>query len=140
MQVIPRSPVAPKQEAPKQEAPRGRISIVDDDRSIREALKSLMRSARFDAEVFESAEEFLASGKLGDTACLILDIRLPGMSGLDLQDRLRVEKSGIPIIFISANADDASRQRALKGGAKEFLAKPVRREILFQAIQSAMRS
>ena len=121
------------------EPPR-RISIVDDDASIREALKSLMRSARFDVEAFASAEEFLASERLNDTACLILDVSLPGMSGFELQNRLNSERRAIPIIFITAQADEASRQRALKGGAVEFLGKPVRREPLFKAIQSAIES
>src|SRR5271170_7272814 len=134
MQFVPQTAAG----APERDALRGRISIVDDDRSIREALKGLMRSVRYDAEAFASAEEFLASGRLSDTACLILDIRLPGMSGLDLQDHLRIEQSSVPIIFITANADDPSRERALKGGAKEFLSKPVRRETLFEAIQSAI--
>jgi FixJ family two-component response regulator len=118
--------------------PPGRISIVDDDASIREALKSLMRSVRIDVEAFASAEEFLASDRLNDTACLILDVHLPGMSGLDLQNHLHTERRRIPIIFITAHADEASRQRALKSGAIEFLSKPVRRETLFKAIQSAI--
>ena len=120
--------------------PPRRISIVDDDASIREALKSLMRSARFDVEAFASAEEFLASERLSDTACLILDVTLPGMSGFELQNRLNSERRAIPIIFITAQVDEASRQRALKGGAVEFLGKPVRREPLFKAIQSAIES
>jgi FixJ family two-component response regulator len=120
--------------------PPRRISIVDDDASIREALKSLMRSARFDVEAFASAEEFLASERLNDTACLILDVSLPGMNGFELQNRLNSERRGIPIIFITAQADEASRQRALKGGAIEFLGKPVRREPLFKAIQTAIES
>jgi FixJ family two-component response regulator len=115
-----------------------RISIVDDDASIREALKSLMRSARFSVEAFASAEEFLASERLNDTSCLILDVHLPGMSGFELQGYLNFEQRGIPIVFITAHADETSRQRALKGGAIEFLSKPVRRETLFKAIQSAM--
>jgi len=117
--------------------PLRRISIVDDDASIREALKSLMRSVRFNVEAFASAEDFLASERLNDTACLILDVNLPGMSGFELQNQLHMAGRGIPIIFITAHADDASRQRALKGGAIEFLSKPVRRETLFKAIQSA---
>lgn len=115
-----------------------RISIVDDDASIREALKSLMRSARFDAEAFASAEEFLASENLNDTSCLILDVTLPGMNGFELQNRLQVEGRGIPVIFITAHADETSRERALKGGAIEFLSKPVRCEPLFGAIRSAI--
>jgi FixJ family two-component response regulator len=118
-------------------APLRRISIVDDDASIREALKSLMRSVRFTVDAFGSAEEFLASKHFDDTACLILDAYLPGMSGFELQSHLKLERRNIPIIFITAHSDEASRQRALKGGAIEFLAKPVRREPLFKAIQSA---
>lgn len=118
-------------------APR-RISIVDDDASIREALKSLMRSAQFHAEAFASAEDFLASESMHETACLILDVNLPGMSGFELQKHLNAEMRGIPIIFISAQADEMSRQRALEAGAVELLGKPVRREILFKAIRSAI--
>jgi FixJ family two-component response regulator len=118
--------------------PLRRISIVDDDASIREALKSLMRSVRFDVDAFASAEEFLASERVNDTECLILDVYLPGMSGFELQNHLNIERRGIPIVFITAHSDEASRQRALKGGAIDFLSKPVRREPLFKAIQSAM--
>jgi FixJ family two-component response regulator len=120
--------------------PPRRISIVDDDASIREALKSLMRSVRFDVDAFASAEEFLASERLDDTTCLILDVNLPGMSGFELQNHLNIERRGIPIIFITAHADEASRQRALKGGAIDFLSKPVRRDPLFKAIQSAIEA
>ena len=115
-----------------------RISIVDDDASIREALKSLMRSVQFDAEAFGSAEEFLASGHCSDTECLILDLYLPGMNGFELQSHLNAEGRGIPIIFITAHADEVSRQRALKAGAVDLLSKPVRRNTLFKAIQSAL--
>ena len=87
--------------ATKANAPLRRISIVDDDASIREALKSLMRAVQFDVEVFASAEEFLASERLNDTACLILDVTLPGMSGFELQNRLNIELRAIPIIFIT---------------------------------------
>jgi FixJ family two-component response regulator len=113
-----------------------RISIVDDDASIREALKGLMRSVNFNVETFPSAEEFLASERCGDTECLILDVYLPGMNGFELQERLQRK---IPIIFITAHADEVSRRRAMSAGAAEFLAKPVRREILFDAIESATR-
>lgn len=114
-----------------------RITIVDDDASIRAALSSLMRSVQIEAEAFASAEEFLASGRADETHCLILDLYLPGMNGFELQARLREEGFAIPIIFITAHADDVSRERALKGGAVEFLSKPVRREPLFKAIQAA---
>ncbi len=115
-----------------------RIAIVDDDAAIREALKGLMRSVRFDAEAFASAEEFLVSESLHNASCLILDVYLPGMSGFDLQNRLKTDKRYIPIIFITAHADEASRERAIRSGAIELLGKPVRRETLFKAIQSAI--
>jgi len=117
-----------------------RVSIVDDDAPVREALKNLMRSARFDVETFGSAEEFLASDRLNKTECLILDLYLPGMNGFDLQEHLNAQRRAIPIIFITAHADETARQRALRAGAVELLGKPVRREALFQAIQSATRS
>jgi FixJ family two-component response regulator len=122
-----------------EDAPPPRISIVDDDASIREALKSLMRSVRFDVEAFGSAEEFLASERYRETTCLILDLSLPGMNGFELQDHLNLEGRGIPIIFITAHADEAARQRALKAGAIDLLSKPVRREPLFKAIQAAIQ-
>ncbi|HWY47389.1 MAG TPA: response regulator [Bryobacteraceae bacterium] len=123
--------------AAKEKSPPCHISIVDDDASIREALKSLMRSVRFNVDAFASAEEFLASQRVDDTACLILDVYLPGMNGFELQTRLKTEGRDIPIIFITAHSDEASRQRALKAGAIDFLGKPVRRDILLKAIQSA---
>lgn len=97
-----------------------------------------MRSIRFRVDSFASAEEFLASERVNDTACLILDVYLSGMSGLDLQEHLHLERAGLPIIFITAQADDNTRQRALRGGAIAFLNKPVRRESLFPAIQEAL--
>jgi FixJ family two-component response regulator len=115
-----------------------RISIVDDDASIRDALKSLMRSVQFNVDAFASAEEFLASERVNDTACLILDVYLPGMSGFELQNRLRIEQRNIPIIFITAHADEPSRRRAMNGGAVDLLAKPVRRNTLFKAIDAAI--
>lgn len=118
-------------------APR-RIAVIDDDASIREALKSLMRSALFEVEAFASAEEFLESAQMADTDCLILDVCLPGMSGLELQNRLNTERRDVPIVFITALADENARQRALKSGAIGFLDKPVRRDALFRAIQSAI--
>ena len=121
-----------------EKTPPRRISIVDDDASIREALKSLMRSVQFNVEAFASAEEFLDSDRVNDTSCLILDVYLPGMNGFELQEHLNSQHSDIPIIFITAHADEVSRERALKAGAVEFLGKPVRRETLFKAIQSAM--
>ncbi|HEY3823770.1 MAG TPA: response regulator [Bryobacteraceae bacterium] len=120
------------------EWPRRRISIVDDDAAIREALKGLMRSARYPVDVFASAEEFLDRANMDEVACLILDIRLPGISGIQLRDRLKTDRRRIPIIFISAHADEVSRDKVLKNGAVELLSKPVRRESLFKAIQAAI--
>ncbi len=117
-----------------------RISIVDDDASIREALESLMRSVRFEVEAFASAEEFLASESLKVTDCLILDVYLPGMNGFELQQRLNSEGRTVPIVFITAHADEISRQRALDAGATDLLSKPVRRGPLFKAIHSAINS
>src|SRR5215469_10281321 len=112
--------------------PSRRISIVDDDAPIREALQRLMRAVRFNVDTFGSAEEFLASGRINDTECLILDVYLPGMSGFELQAYLKAEHRSIPIVFITAHADEASRQRALRAGAVDMLAKPVRRDALFK--------
>src|SRR6202140_1405007 len=120
-----------------EKAPPRHISIVDDDASIREALKSLMRSVRFSVDAYGSAEEFLASERVNDTACLILDVYLPGMNGFELQNHLKAEGRAIPIVFITAHSDETSRRRALKGGAIDFLSKPVRRDVLLKAIQSA---
>jgi FixJ family two-component response regulator len=114
------------------------ISIVDDDASIRQALKSLLGSVGFKAEVFASAEEFLSSSRLQDTQCLILDVWMPGMSGLELQSALSALDSGIPIVFITAHDDAEVRARALKAGAVDFLHKPFSEEALLKAIQSAL--
>ena len=115
-----------------------RISIVDDDASIREALKSLMRSVNFGVDAFASAEEFLASERFADTSCLILDVSLPGMSGFELQSRLNIERPAIPIIFITAHGDIPMTVRAMKAGAVEFLTKPFRDQDLLDAVQSAI--
>jgi len=116
-----------------------KISIVDDDESVREALKSFLKSAGFEAEVFASAEEFLSLGHLSGAACLILDVRMPGMSGVELQDRLTASYDGVPIIFISAHADEEARTRALESGAVDFLQKPFSDEALLNAIDAAVR-
>jgi FixJ family two-component response regulator len=114
-----------------------KISIVDDDESVREALKSLLKSAGFKPEAFASAEEFLKSGHLPGIACLILDVRMPGMSGLELQDRLSASRQRVPIIFISAHGDEEARERALESGAVAFLQKPFSDEALLKAIDAA---
>jgi two-component system, LuxR family, response regulator FixJ len=117
------------------------ISIVDDDPSVREGLMSLMRSAGFVTQAFASAEEFLSLAHRDDIACLILDVRLPGMSGLELQSQLTATVSNhrIPVVFMTAHDDEATRQRALKGGAVDFLRKPVRREALLNAVHLALQ-
>jgi FixJ family two-component response regulator len=114
-----------------------RISIVDDDASVREAIRGLLRSAGFEAEVFGSAEEFLTSGRLEDTRCLVLDVRMPGMSGIELQERLIASGHTVPIIFITAHADEDERARALDRGAVGCLRKPFSDDALLDAIAKA---
>jgi FixJ family two-component response regulator len=101
-----------------------KISIIDDDASVRVAMDSLVRSLGFLAFAFESAEDFLASPRVGDSACLIADVQMPGMSGLDLQDRLVERGSGVPIILITAFPEPVVRSRAEAGGALGLLEKP----------------
>jgi FixJ family two-component response regulator len=115
------------------------ISIVDDDDSLRNSLNNLLRSVGYRLADFPSAEEFLNSSQLHETACLILDVRMPGMSGLDLQRHLVANNSRIPIIFITSHGDDDARARALAAGAVAFLYKPCREEALLEAIESALR-
>jgi FixJ family two-component response regulator len=114
------------------------ISIVDDDESVREALESLMKSVGYKTEVFPSAGDFLSSGHLDDTACLILDVQMPGMSGLELQSQLAASKCQVPIIFISAHGDAETRRRALKAGAIGYLQKPFSEDALLNAIKSSL--
>jgi FixJ family two-component response regulator len=114
------------------------ISIVDDDHFLRNSLDNLLRSVGMRAHGFSSAEEFLNSNESHDTDCLILDVRMPGMSGLDLQRQLKTANLRIPIVFITAHADDDARARALAAGAVAFLYKPCRKETLLEAIDSAL--
>ena len=114
------------------------ISIVDDDESIREALQSLLRSVGFRAKTFASAEQFLQFDQIETTACLILDVRMPGMSGLELQRRLIATQCRIPIVFVTAHGDEEVRSLALQEGAVEFLLKPFSEEALLNAIQVAL--
>ena len=118
-----------------------RVSIVDDDESVREAIRGLLRSVGIPAHVFGSAEEFLASDAVNDTACLILDVRMPGMSGLELQARLAASHYKIPLIFISAHASDReARARALEAGALDFLYKPFNEEVLLKNVNAALQT
>ena len=114
------------------------VAIVDDDELIRVSLKGLMKEAGFPALVFESAEEFLNSGEQEHTGCLIADIRMPGMSGLDLQSKLHKDQYRIPIIFITAQGDERLRLQALRAGAVEFLTKPFDDEVLLENVRVAM--
>jgi FixJ family two-component response regulator len=116
------------------------IAIVDDDDSIRGALHGLLKAVGLPAIAFASAEEFLKSGQQFETACLIADIRMPGMSGLDLQARLNSERCRIPTIFITAHGDAKMRLQALREGAVEFMSKPFDDEALLESIRAALES
>ncbi len=113
------------------------VAIVDDDESIRNALQSLMKVAGYRAMAFASAEDFLNSGEKQHIGCLIADIRLPGMSGLDLQSQLNTDHHKIPIIFITAHGDERMRMHALRAGAAEFLAKPFDDTALLEQVRAA---
>ena len=115
------------------------ISIIDDNDSVRESLQRLMRSVGFAVNVFASAEEFLNSDRLRHTDCLILDVRLPGMDGLELQRHLAASHSEIPIIFITSYEDDEVRARALNAGAVDYFLKPFDDEDLLNAIDAALK-
>ena len=115
------------------------ISIVDDDEALRNSLDDLVQSIGFGTQGFASAEAFLNSSQARDTACLILDVRMPGMNGLDLQRRIVAARWRIPIIFITSHADDTARARALEAGAVAFLHKPFREEELLRAMDAALK-
>jgi FixJ family two-component response regulator len=115
------------------------ISLVDDDESVRESLPDLLTELGFAVQVFASAEDFLASGAVGQTRCLILDIAMPAMSGPDLQDELRGRGLEIPIVFITGQRDEAIRPRMMARGAIEVLAKPFSETALLQAVTAALR-
>src|SRR5258708_15326616 len=110
------------------------VAMVDDDDSIRSALQGLLKAVGLPAQAFASAEEFLKSGQQHQTACLIADIRMPGMSGLELQAQLNAERCKIPTIFITAHGDTKMRMQALRAGAVEFLAKPFDDEVLLESV------
>jgi FixJ family two-component response regulator len=115
------------------------VAIVDDDQSVQSALKDLMESAGLSAQCFGSAEEFLESDQRYETGCLVADIRMPGMSGLELQATLNAKQSRIPIIFITAHGDAKMKIQALKAGAVEFLSKPFDDEVLLEKARSALK-
>ena len=116
------------------------VAIVDDDDSMRDALQGLLKAVGLSAQAFASAEEFLRSGQHRQTACLITDIRMPGMSGLELQAQLNAEHCRIPTIFITAHGDAQMRMQALRAGAVEFLAKPFDDEALLETVRAALES
>ena len=116
------------------------VAIVDDDDLMRGALQGMLKSVGLPSQAFASAEEFLTSGQLRQTACLIADIRMPGMSGMELQAKLNAEHCRIPTIFITAHGDTKMRMQALRAGAVEFLAKPFDDEALLGSVRAALES
>lgn len=118
----------------------GIIAIVDDDQPLREALASVMKAAGFSSRTFASAEEFLACDDCDETACLILDVRLPGISGIELQKRLIAADNTLPIIFVTAHGDASLQDSLMRAGAAAFLYKPVRSEALLKEIRKTLES
>ena len=116
------------------------VAIVDDDDLMRSALQGLLKAVGMPARAFASAEEFLKSGQQHQTACLIADIRMPGMSGLELQAQLTADHCRIPTIFITAHGDAKMRMQALRAGAVEFMAKPFDDEVLLESVRAALES
>jgi len=116
------------------------ISIIDDDSLVREAIGDLVTSLGYKPRIFASAEEFLESGQVADTACLITDLHMPGLSGFDLQERLLGEGYQTPIIFVTAYPKARARERALNAGAIAFLSKPFEERSLIRAVMSALRA
>ena len=115
------------------------ISVVDDDESVRESLPDLLRVFGYDVRTFASAEEYLDSGFMDETGCLILDIAMPGMTGPELQEELKLRGRRTPIIFITAHSDDATRPRLMNNGAVECLSKPFSEKALMSALDVAFK-
>src|ERR1019366_1321889 len=114
------------------------VAIVDDDDLMRSALQGLLKSVGLPAQAFASAEEFLKSGQQDQVGCLVADIRMPGMSGLELQAKLNADQCKIPTIFITAHGDEKMRLQALRAGAVEFMAKPFDDEALLESVRAAL--
>ena len=114
------------------------IAIIDDDEAMQDSLRDLMEAAGLVAQCFGSAEEFLESGLHRRAACLIADIRMPGMSGLELQARLKADRFNTPIIFITAHGDARVRMQAMREGAAEFLVKPFDDQVLLNRVRAAL--
>ena len=116
------------------------ITVVDDDESVRESLPDLLKEFGFEAQTFSSAEEFLASKSIAETRCLLLDVAMPGMTGPDLQKELTRRDQSIPIVFITAQRDEAIRPRLIAEGAVDCLFKPFEPTDLLQALNTALRA
>jgi FixJ family two-component response regulator len=116
------------------------IAIVDDDEAVRLALRSLVRSLGYVSNVFASAEEFLQSSHRDETSCLISDIQMPGMNGIELQNRLKILDCSTPVIFVTAFPDERNRARALEAGAIGFLEKPFEGRAMIKLIETALRA
>ena len=114
------------------------VAIVDDDDLMRSALQGLLKSVGLPAQAFASAEDFLKSGQQHEVGCLVADIRMPGMSGLELQAKLNADECRIPTIFITAHGDEKMRMQALRAGAVEFMAKPFDDEALLESVRAAL--
>lgn len=115
------------------------IAIVDDDTAIREALQDLLRSFGYRTEAYTSAEEFLAGCSLSRVQCLILDVMMPGLSGLELQQTICSSGSVPPVIFMTSHNDERTRSAAMRAGAHDFLGKPVDADVLIKSLRSALR-
>ena len=116
------------------------VAVVEDDDSYRVAVQRLLKSAGFSVQSFSTAEDFLRSGRQHETGCLITDIRMPGMSGLDLQAKLNADRCLIPTIFITAHGDEDMRLQAMRGGAVKFMVKPFDGEILLESVRAAFEA
>ena len=121
------------------ESDRPVISVVDDDESLRRSLSNLLRSVGFGVETFASAEEFLRSAQPENTGCLVLDLQMTGMSGLDLLRQLAVRDSRIRVVILTAHGDEETRRRSLQAGAVAFLDKPFHSDALLDAVRAALR-
>jgi FixJ family two-component response regulator len=116
------------------------VAVIDDDESYRVAVQRLLKTADLSVQSFDSAEAFLNSGQQHETGCLIADIRMPGMSGLELQSKLNSDHCPIPTIFITAHGDEKMRLQAMRSGAVKFLMKPFDGETLLEAVRVALKS
>jgi FixJ family two-component response regulator len=122
------------------ESEKKMVAVIEDDESYRTAVQRLLKSAGLSVQSFDSAEAFLNSGRQYETGCLITDIRMPGMSGLELQSKLNADRCPIPTIFITAHGDEKMRMQAMRGGAVEFLTKPFNGEALLESVRVALKS